>query len=397
MLKSQKHLVRASEIKGKLNELANADTLTPEQTADVDRLRNELGSVEAQYRAAATFEDSFNGDDKPEHREFAELEQRASLSGIFEVALQHRVTSGAEHELQAALGIVDSNRIPLALLRTRAVTPAPTNVGQTQAAIIPAVFPDSVAAFLSVDVVTVPVGDATFPVLTGSATAQTPAQDTATNPTEDTGAFDAEVLSPARLQTSFLYSRESAARFSGLDSALRANLSDAISDGLDDQILTGTNGLFTASILTAHDVTAQDDFEGYLSRFGWARVDGRFASSVGDLVIVMGSATYAHAGTQYSGTATNKGDLSAVEKLMDITGGVRVSSHVPAVASSKQNAVIRLGVRRDAVAALWEGPQIIMDEVTKSAEGQIRLTIVALHAVKILRTDGFYLQQTQHA
>ena len=101
MLQSQKHLVRASEIKGKLNELANADTLTAEQQADVDRLRNELSSVESQYRAAATFEDSFNKDDGPEHREFAELEQRASLANILRGRpLQHRVTSGAEHELR---------------------------------------------------------------------------------------------------------------------------------------------------------------------------------------------------------------------------------------------------------------------------------------------------------
>ena len=38
----------------------------------------------------------------------------------------------------------------------------PTFVGTNQAPIIPAVFPDSVAAFLSVDVATVAIGDATF-------------------------------------------------------------------------------------------------------------------------------------------------------------------------------------------------------------------------------------------
>ena len=171
----------------------------------------------------------------------------------------------------------------------------------------------------------------------------------------------------------------------------------ALADGLDDEILSGTDGLFTATNLPNNNVSAIDDFEGYLSRFGWARVDGKYASSVGDLRIVMGSATYAHAGTQYAGTATNKGDLSAVEKLMDITGGVRVSAHVTAVSGNKQNAVIRLGMRRDAVAAIWEGVSLIPDEITKAAEGQIRVTAVMLYAIKILRADGFRKQQTQHA
>ena len=92
MLQSQKHLVRASEIKSKLNELANADNITAEQTADVDRLRNELSGVEAQFRAATAAEESANANDDPQHRELAEIENRASLSSIFDATLNHRQT-----------------------------------------------------------------------------------------------------------------------------------------------------------------------------------------------------------------------------------------------------------------------------------------------------------------
>ena len=42
-----------------------------------------------------------------------------------------------------------------------------------------------------------------------------------------------------------------------------------------------------------------------------------------DIKMVMGAGTFGHAGTQYANT--NKGDLSAVEKLAMITGGVKVS------------------------------------------------------------------------
>ena len=116
------------------------------------------------------------------------------------------------------------------MLETRAVTPAPGQVAQNQSAIIPGVFPMSCAAFLSIDMPTVATGDAVFPVLTTSADVHTPAENAAA--AETTGSFAADVLSPARLQASFFYSREDRARFSGMDEALRSNLSDALSDGL---------------------------------------------------------------------------------------------------------------------------------------------------------------------
>ena len=49
------------------------------------------------------------------------------------------------------------------------------------------------------------------------------------------------------------------------------------------------------------------------------------------------------------------------------------------------------------VAPIWEGVTLIPDEITKAGTGQIVVTAVMLHAVKIIRTAGFYKQQTQHA
>ena len=172
------------------------------------------------------------------------------------------------------------------------------------------------------------------------------------------------------------------------------NLSDALSDALDKQVLSGTNGLLTATNLANHNVTAATTFANYIAEFGYSRVDGKYAGSTGDLRIVMGSETYANCGGAYR--HMNADDI-ALERLVAITGGVKVSAHVPAAASSKQNAVIRLGMRRDMVAPIWEGITLIPDEVTKAASGQIVVTAVMLYAVKILRSAGFYKQQTQHA
>ena len=71
--------------------------------------------------------------------------------------------------------------------------------------------------------------------------------------------------------------------------------------------------------------------------------------------------------------------------LEDESGGVRVSAHVPAVASHKQNVVIRLGMRRDMVQPTWAGVTIIVDEVSLSGKGEIEVTAMLGINTKILR------------
>ena len=100
-----------------------------------------------------------------ETREWRALEARANVGELVDNVLSHSAIDGPMREIQQALGL-KSNDIPLHLLETRAVSPAPANVGQNQAAIIPYVFPDSVAAFLGVDMPSVGVGESVFPVLT---------------------------------------------------------------------------------------------------------------------------------------------------------------------------------------------------------------------------------------
>ena len=394
MTRRQKMELRASEIRTRLAELGGADDLTDETRGELDTLRGEYGDTERKIGALTVSEDTPQVTEQgSEARELAALIADAEIGNIFEATIEHRATDGREAELQTHFGLA-ANSVPLAMLiEHRAVTPAPSNVGQTQSEIVSAVFPQSCAAFLGIDLPTVPVGEAVFPVLVTSATVNTPAENAAS--AETTGAFSAEVLSPSRLQASFFYSREDRARFRGMSEALRTNLSDALSDGLDRQILVGTNGLLTGTNLANHNASAVTSYANYRSQFAYGRVEGAYASSVGDIRSVVGSGTYAHASGVFR--STNAGDRAALEDLMSVTGGVKVSAHVAAVASNKQLAVIRLGSRRDMVAPIWEGVSLIPDEITKASTGQIVVTAVMLHAVKILRKAGFYKQQTQHA
>ena len=393
---SQKIALEMSTKRESLNALLAVDELSDEQRAEMGTLTTRMQQLEIEARAAIVAEDEITITRSDvadgEARELRSLIDRANVGSIFECALEHRATAGAEAEVQAHYRLA-ANAIPLALLETRAVTPAPSDVGTQQSAIIPGVFPQSCAAFMGVDMPTVPVGEAVFPVLTTNATVGTPAENAAQ--AETTGSFSADVLSPSRLQASFFYSREDRARFSGMDEALRANLSDALADGLDAQIIAGTEGLFTGTKLANHAAAAVTSYATYRSELAYGRVDGTFAGSVSDLKIIMGAPTYGHAASAFR--SANAGDRAALEDLMQVTGGVKVSAHVPAVSGNKQNAVIRLGSRRDMVAPIWEGVTLIPDEITKAGAGQIVVTAVLLHAVKILRAEGFYKQQTQHA
>ena len=400
----QKLEVRSSEIRSRLSQLGGMDDLSDEHRAEIDTLRKEYDINETQQRAL-----KIAGDVPPtptdsrtsEGRAFRELTTRANVGEIFDGILNHRALDGATAEIQQHYGI-ESNQVPLALLvrswpdaeglETRAVTPAPSNVGQNQQSIIPYVFPQSAASFLMVDMPTVGVGEAVYPVLTSALTVGTPAENA--DQAETTGAFSADVLSPSRIQASYFYSREDRARFAGLDASLRESLSMGLSDGFDDQILSGTNGLFTGTNLDNHAASAVTDFAAYISDFGYARVDGRYASVAGDLRMVVGSGTYAHMGSVYR---NNSVDRTALDRLSDITGGIRVSAHVPGVASNKQNAVIKLGMSTGAVSPVWEGISLIPDEITKAASGQVVITAVMLHAVKVIRKASYYKKESQHA
>ena len=396
MTRKQKLELRASDIRTRLAELGGAEELTDEQRGELDKLRTEYTDAERQIGALTVAEDKpVETEQGSEARELAALIADAEVGNIFEATIEHRATDGREAELQTHFGIA-ANQIPLVLLRgqieERAVTPAPSNVAQNQSEIIPGVFPQSCAGFLGVDMPTVGVGEAVYPVLATNATVGTPAENAAQ--AETTGSFSAEVLSPTRLQASFFYSREDRARFRGMSEALRMNLSDALADALDAQILAGTNGLFSGTVLANHNVTTATTFDLYLAGLAYGRVEGTYASTAADLRIVMGAHTYGHAGRVYRNDSV---DRTALDRLMEVTGGVKVSAHVPAAASNRQNAVIRLGSRRDMVAPIWEGVTLIPDEITLAANGQIKITAVMLHAIKLLRSSGFYKQQTQSA
>ena len=399
MLKSQTAALKLSEIREKLNDLNAVTELTDAQKTEEHDLLASQKTTETEYRESLQAEDDARITPTvpdSETRERVRLVERASLGAIFSAAVEHRSTEGAESELQAALNLAN-NQIPVDLLRApvehRAITPAPSHVGASEQPILMPIFADGDAAFLGVDQVSVPNGDAVFPVLTNRPTVAGPHADS-TEVEETTGAFTAELIKPERLQAAFTYRRVDVARFSAMGESLRAALNDALSESLDVQIVSGADGLLGGTNLSNNAQATVDTFGSYVSKFGFGRVDGRYASTAKAVKVLMGSGGYTHAGSVYRGDQSQE---SAIDRLMTIGGGVRVSPHVAAVASTKQKSVVRLGGRRDMVAAIWSGITIIPDEITRAKQGEIVITAIMLAAVKILRAGGFYKAEVKVA
>ena len=284
MTLTQKLQIRMSETREKLNgmlEIRNDDT---EKLAERGKLTSDLKAQETELRAAIEAE----GDTTAESREWAGLNSRFDLGDLFTAVMEHRASTGPIAEVQAERGLA-ANAIPTDILMVehRAVTPAPSDVGQSQSQIAGYVFPQSVAEFLGIPSAMVPVGDSTFPVLTSDPAAGSPAENAPQS--ETTGAFSANVLTPSRIQASFFWSREDAARMAGMGDALRDALQGGIADKLDSEILKGTNGLFTGTNLAAHAEAAASTYANYVAKLMYSRVDGRYAYDLADIRVVMGS------------------------------------------------------------------------------------------------------------
>ena len=391
------------KLTGTINRLQALETRSTDEDTELTTATAEYADVNAQRiaegeREQTRIEAARTAHPDPELREKRALcaPIRSNVGEIIMAVLEHRAPEGANLEAQQAWGCA-THQVPIEMLRLeqRAVTPSIGNVATEEADVLTPVFATGVGAFLGVDRPTVPMGDAVYPVLTTRPTVGGPHSDDTDVP-ETTGGYTADLLAPERIQASFIYKRTDALRFPAMDPSLRLALNMGLEEKLDFEAIAGANGLLTGANLANHNVAAVTAFADYISRFGYARVDGRYAAELGDLRIVAGAGTYGHMGSVYR---SNNADYSVVDSLTAKTAGIRVSAHVPAVtAAHKQNAVIRLGMRRDMVQPVWQAVTIIVDQYGALAgKGEIEVTAVLGMNTKILRADGFFKQETRHA
>ena len=241
-------------------------------------------------------------------------------------------------------------------------------------------------AFMNVAQETVEPGAAVWPVLSVRPSVKGPFDDS-TSADETDGTFGADLLSPQRLSASYRYRQSDAVRFRGMSEGLRQALNQGLSEAIDAQTVAQI-----VSDVSRTTRTTTSNFGHYKSRLTNS-VDGRFSGMESDVKMLIGAPTLVHGETLYKSSESPE---SAIDFLRRASGGVKVSAFVPAVASNRQDILVRKGARMDAVAALWDRV-IIDDNVTKAQTGEVVLTAVLYAAFKVVRTAGFSRLQVQHA
>ena len=415
MKDSQRHQLRASEVRTRLAEIAGLadDELTDEIRSESDSLTTEYRSVETQHRAALVAESAelrdaeiSGGADAPdaEVRALMDLQGRASFGRYLQMFALQEQLGGAERELNEHRGLTTAGNVipwdslmptaPSVELRADAVTPAPGSGNPVnQSEILQRVFARGAVARLGVSMPSVAVGTASYPIIGTGQSAAFVAKDGEKDAAA--GAITPNALGPVRLQARVQFRVEDAMTTMGLESALREDLARSISDQLDAQVVSLGDARVRGFLATsANGGLADYNDPGAVVTFATAAeqaargVDGRYAGAESELSWVVGVSTYA----KLASLIQSNDSTSVTERLRRLLRDFMASANLPAVSSTIQSGIIaKLGADSgmNAVAPIWEGLRLIRDEVTNADKGQIQVTAVALHNFKVLRADGF--------
>ena len=418
MTPAQKITLRLSQVRTRLNEISGleGDAFTDEIRTEAGALQNEYSDLEVRHQAAIVAEGEpetrdLNGPDA-EMRERIELRSQASLTNYLTAAISGRQVAGAEAELQSAAGI--GGGIPLELwdtpqpaeIRVDAPTSAPGTVGINLDRIRPAVFANSIAMKLGIEMPRVMSGSYASATITTSLTAGSQAKGGEADSTAAT--FTVNTVTPKRISARLGIRIEDIASVGqqNFESILRENLSLVLSDELDDQAINGAGGnsgsdlegIFHA-LTDPTDPTAITDFDTFAAQHA-AGVDGLWADGLKEVSIVAGPATYQLASRTFQAATNYKGELSASAYAMMNTGGFWTNRRMPDASATIQQAILYrkgrsmmggAGAMRTAVCPHWN--QISIDDIySGSAMGERYFTMHVLLGDVILVQRAAYSQ-----
>ena len=309
-----------------------------------------------------------------EQRERIELRSRASLTEYFTAAAQGRMVSGAELELRQAAGV---SGIPLEIfdvpkpseIEKRDITPAPGTVGVNLDPILPAVFANSIAPRLGIQMPRVESGTYATATITLSQSASAQAKSAAIAGTA--GALTVTTATPKRVSARLELALEDIAAVgqANFESILRENLSLALSDALDDQAINGNGtspnlaGMFAGLDDPSGSPSAVVKFDDFVDLFAGG-IDGLWAEEASAVAIVVNPEAYRLAVKIFRdvGTANgHRGDVSFADYAKEHFGAFWTNKRMPDTASNIAQAILyRMGANagmRTAVCPHWERDQ----------------------------------------
>ena len=409
---------RQSKERGRMAELAVADSLTDETRAELDEIEKGTADLERQLRAATIAVENEEREQRAagavarqpegdaETRERNELRSKVKFGSYIAAAIEQRSADGAEAEYNAALGIA-GNRFPLELLAPPEQRAASVEArATTDADIMTAprrwldrLFAGTAATRLGVTMESVPVGSASFPVTTAGASAAQRARssDSAADAAWTVGVTE---MKPKRNAVRLLFSIEDAARIPGLESALTRDLRMALVEGVDraiflgDATATGTEadivGLQTAAI-TETSITQTNKIlgPGTLSSFT-GLVDGIHAMGLSDLNVVASVGAWRlWENTIINSTADNM-TLAAFLRMAGLSWMARGEIEAATLNNDFGAFIGRgMGIEGAGVAAVWEAGELIRDPYSGAAKGEVALTLCYLWDFALPRPSNF--------
>ena len=340
-----------------------------------------------------------------EARELRALTEKASLGRYIGTLIGGGNLDGAEAELRSGAGLA-ANEVPLslfepsraerrAMIEHRADSStaiANDNYAETVRMTTPYVFSRSVAPRLGIQMPQTQQGAYSAPGLTTSATAS--AVEKGSDRDATAVVFTPRVARPRRISARIVWRIEDQAGFGTpeFSRALRENLTGALSNEYDNQCINGNgtdpnvSGVFNQ--LTAPTApTTLADFDAFV-KAGASMVDGRFADSEANVVLVVGTDTYQLAASTFQSTSTYKGELSASSYLKTHLRHFSTNSKMPATDGTTkiQHAIgYRAGqfAGPTAVHPIWTRVTID-DKYSKAASGEQALTMHVLVGDKVL-------------
>ena len=422
MTKAQKCLrdlkSRQSKERGRMAELAVAETLTDETRAELDGIENGTADLERQIRAATVAveteeteqRDAANrGENRDtqdaETRARAELRAKVKMSGYVSAAIEQRAAAGAEAELNQELGIA-GNRFPLELLapperrasRTEDRATTAIDIATMPRTWLDRLFSDAAAMRLGVSMESVPSGSASYPVTTaGASAAQRGKSQDAADAAWTIGVTE---LTPKRNAVRLVFNIEDAARIPGLESALTRDLRMALTEGVDRAIFLGDAtanpntgdivGLTTAAI-TETTITQANKVlgPGTLAAFT-SQVDGIHAKNLADINVVASVGAW----RLWENTIINSGadNMTLAAFLRDAGLSWSARGNIDDnTANNDFGAFIgrAMGIDGAGVAAVWDAGELIRDPYTGAAGGEVALTLCYLWDFGLPRTSNF--------
>ena len=400
---------KQSKERGRMAELAVADTLTDETRAELDTLEKGTPDLERQLRAATvaveteeaeqrTAAQSDDGD--AEERELRDLRAKVKLSGYVSAAVEQRSAGGAEGEYNAARGIA-SNRFPLELLAPPVEERATTDTDTTTAPRrwLDRLFAGTAAERVGITMESVPAGVASYPVTTAGASAAQ-RQRSADAAADAAWTIGITEMRPKRNAVRLVFSIEDAARIPGLESALTRDLRMALTEGVDrtiflgDATASGTDaditGLQTA-VITETTIKQADKIKGpeTLAAFT-AQVDGIHAMGLDDLKIVTSVGAWRLWENTIINSAADNMTMAAFLRMAGMSWMSRGEIDTATAAGDFGAFIGRgRGIEGAGVAAIWEAGELIRDPYAGAAKGEIALTLCYLWDFALPRTSNF--------